>query len=199
MPPVPRASSEPKVPPSAPFCSESLSLMPFKNVSLLLYASSGFVNWLSVKLFSLPVGQNKLFRVPLGVWMTTKRMGEASAPTARVAFRSGMAAVAARPPRSRLRRVNLSGFMIFDLDSRRHQGPIPEGICLSRSYDQLEQIAACGVEGSFHRGQGAGIAARFGAPRSEAEPLCGHALADQRAARELGRQLGGAVEGPGQA
>ena len=55
------------MPPSAPFCSESLSLMPFKNVSLLLYASSGFVIWLSVKLFSLPVGQNKLLRVPLGV------------------------------------------------------------------------------------------------------------------------------------
>src|SRR6478736_1800126 len=67
IPPVPRACSEPTVPPRAPFCSASLSLMPFRNVSLLLYGSSGFVLVLRVKLFSVPVGQNNALRVPLGV------------------------------------------------------------------------------------------------------------------------------------
>src|SRR6478735_6902192 len=199
IPPVPRACSEPRVPPSAPFCNESLSLIPFRKVSLLLYGSSGVVIWLRVKLFSLPVGQNNALRVPLGVWITTKRFGAAASPMARRALSSGMAAVAASPPRSRLRRVNLSGFMIFDLDSRRYLRPIPEGICLSGRHDQVDDVAVGCGEGLLHRSQRARIFAAFGASGGKAEPLRGDARANLRAVGELRCQLGGTVEGAGQA
>ena len=75
MPPVPRACSEPTVPPSAPFCSAGFSLMPLRKVSLLLNGARSGVNVLSVKLVSVPVGQNRLLRVPLGVAKTTSRVG----------------------------------------------------------------------------------------------------------------------------
>jgi hypothetical protein len=68
MPPVPRACSEPTVPPSAPFCRAGFSLMPLRNVSLLLNGARSGVNVFSVKFVSVPVGQNRLFRVPFGVY-----------------------------------------------------------------------------------------------------------------------------------
>jgi hypothetical protein len=70
------------------------------------------VSVLSVKLLSVPVGQNIELRVPFGVCITTKRVGDAvAAPAVRRASSSGTRAVAAREPRSKFLRVNLRGFM----------------------------------------------------------------------------------------
>src|SRR3954465_2157981 len=74
-PPVPRACYEPSVWPSSPVCRAGSRLVPFRKVSLLFQGSIACVMVLTLKLVSVPVGQNRLLRVPLGVRKTTRRVG----------------------------------------------------------------------------------------------------------------------------
>src|SRR3569623_2733504 len=183
MPPVPRACSEPTVPPSLPVCRAGFNVMPFRNVSLLLYGSRADVNVFILMFVSVPGGQNRALRVPFGCVITTSRVGAVAGwLRAWRASSQGMAADAARPPRSRFRLVNRRGFMGVPLASLRDGGAIPEGIGLGHGDDQLDQIAARAGERALQGRHRAGVIVALGPAGGIAEPLRRHAVAHLLAA-----------------